>query len=110
MGQPSIKTKQAKHKRQKKKLCKCGPSKMIIPEVGSTTASCTPSSLLFSDPPSLASSNDDVHQYSSSTYDHHITERNHDPCAIGDADADLIEMELYDMYRHEDGEPHSYEL
>ena len=28
---------------------------------------------------------------------------------MGDADTDLIEMDLYNMYRHEDGEPLSYE-
>jgi hypothetical protein len=57
-------------------------------------SACT-SPLLFSDgSPSTIEHDDIVH-----TSTHSI--------ALGDADADLIEMELYNLYREEDGELHT---
>lgn len=64
------------------------------------------SPLLFSDnslegPPVR---NDDI--INNSTTEHPVGNRQ---SALGDADVDLIEMELYDQYRVEDGELHTLE-
>ena len=61
---------------------------------------CT-SPLLFSDG-SHSSLGDDQ----TSTHENNASSRS---SALGDADTDLIEMELYDLYQEEDGQPHTAE-
>ena len=88
MGRPSLEIKRAKRKRQKNKrhsnseIARKGPLNDTHCEFSST-------------------SDDTVQDSSPSPSDNSVN--------LGDADMDLVEMELYDLYREDDGEQHTLE-
>ena len=94
MGRPSNANKRAKRKRQKERHSN---SNKLINSKRAPAADACPSPLLFSDD-SLCTINDDTAQTSTCNVSN---------SALGDADTDLLEMELYDLYREEDGELHT---
>ena len=90
MGRPSAEKKKEKRRRQKKQK----RHSVKVPE----TDECN-SPLLFSDKSSTADSDDP-------SRDDGVC---HTHTALGDADTDIVEMELYDMYREDDAQPYSVE-
>ena len=103
---PSIKNRRIKRKRQKKRHL--NSEKLKVPETACDYAvagdnTCT-SPLLFSDGSSSTLGNDQISTHGDSK--DNVSSR---PSALGDADTDLIEMELYDLYREDDGQPHTVE-
>ena len=101
MGRPSIENRRAKRKRQKKQHS-IKNSKNVHETGDSPVAEAPASPLLFSDGSSPTTGNNNIVQLSS----HMGTAFS---SVLGDADTDLIEMEIYDLYREEDGEPYSVE-
>ena len=90
MGRPNVEKKREKSRRQKQQC-----SNRIL-EVDACAYDSPP---LFSD--TSTGENGDV--------DDTPNENDTSSTALGDADTDLIEMEIYDMYREDDGQPYSLE-
>ena len=103
MGRPSIKNKKEKRNRQKKRRSnsyKFKVTETVFPMATGNLSTACESPLMFSD-------------RSGSGVTRDVTP---DPpgdkdasTALGDADIDLVEMELYDLYRKDDGQPYSVE-
>ena len=104
MGRPSIKNRRVKRKRQKKLRSNSDRLKTVCDSAVAGECNTCTSPLLFSDGSPSTLGNDLTSTHGDSKENDCSTSS-----ALGDADIDLIEMELYDLYREEDGQPHTLE-